>query len=99
MKIDNTQLNPITSTAGNLQTNAEKNGAVAKVESGATDKVSLSSKFQDLKSLGSEVGESATFDAKKVEAIKASVADGSFKVDAAKIADGLINNTKDFLSK
>ena len=38
------------------------------------------------------------YDAEKVEAIKSAIANGQFKVDSEKVADGLINSVKDLLS-
>jgi negative regulator of flagellin synthesis FlgM len=42
-------------------------------------------------------GAEGPFDAKKVEAIKAQMADGSFKVDSTKVADKLIANAMDLM--
>ncbi|KPF68637.1 hypothetical protein IP84_08210 [beta proteobacterium AAP99] len=42
-------------------------------------------------------GAEGPFDAKKVEAIKAQIADGSFKVDSTKVADKLIANAMDLM--
>lgn len=39
------------------------------------------------------------FDAAKVEAIKAAIADGSFKVDTAKVADKLIASVGELLAR
>ncbi len=40
-----------------------------------------------------------TFDAKRVEAMKAAIADGSFKVDAAVVADKVIASNLEALSR
>lgn len=40
-----------------------------------------------------------TFDAAKVERIAAAIRDGSFKIDAEKIADKLIANSQDLLKR
>jgi len=44
-------------------------------------------------------GSSAEFDAEKVARIAQAIADGSFKVDHAAIADKLIANAKELLTK
>ena len=62
---------------------AEQNSAV-----GTTS----STKSSQLKALEAAVAASPAFDAGKVEDIKSAIASGSFTVDAAKVADGLISN-------
>lgn len=58
------------------------------------ENVRLSSQGKALASVGNSV-----FDAKKVEQIKAAIASGTFKVDAGKIADGLIDSVREFAPK
>jgi negative regulator of flagellin synthesis FlgM len=68
---------------------ADKTGAAG----AASDSVRLSSQAQALSASASN----GVFDAKKVEEIKAAIANGTFQVDASKIADGLIDSVKDFV--
>jgi negative regulator of flagellin synthesis FlgM len=84
MKIENTQVNSTALTQATAATQAEKNAPAIKLEKSGTEK---------------DAAKGEAFDAEKVAAIKAAIAEGSFKVDVAKAADGLINATKDFLSK
>ena len=42
-------------------------------------------------------GNGAVFDTKKVERLKLAIADGQFQVDAEKVADGLLESTRDLL--
>lgn len=70
---------------------ADKAGAVA----AGSDNVRLSSQAKALSSTST----GGVFDTKKVEAIKAAIANGEFQVDAAKIADGLIDSVKDMIQK
>lgn len=69
---------------------AEKTGAAANA-----DNVRLST---DARELAASNGR-GVFDAKKVAEIKAAIADGSFKVDASKVADGLIDSVKELTPK
>lgn len=71
---------------------ADKAGAVgqAPAESGT---VHLSSKLESLAQLGGN----SVFDAKKVEEIKAAIAEGRFQVDAEKVANGLLDTVNDLI--
>ena len=64
----------------------------------SAENVTLSPLSVQLKSLEKKVEASSVFDAEKVEAIKSAIANGQFKVDSEKVADGLINSVKDLLS-
>lgn len=70
---------------------AEKAGTVnnAPAESGS---VHLSSKLQSLTQ-----GSNGVFDAKKVEEIKAAIAEGRFQVDPEKVANGLLDTVSDLI--
>lgn len=70
---------------------ADKAGAVA----AGADNVRLSSQAKTLASTST----GGVFDAKKVEEIKAAIAGGQFQVDAARIADGLIDSVRDMIQK
>ncbi len=77
-------------TAGNAQT--------SQLEAKSAESVTLSPLSAQLKSLEKKVEASSVFDTEKVEAIKSAIANGQFKVDSEKVADGLINSVKDLLS-
>lgn len=60
-----------------------------------SDNVTLSSQAQ---ALGVQVSNTGTFDAKKVDEIKAAIAGGQFQVSAERVADGLMSTVKDLIS-
>jgi negative regulator of flagellin synthesis FlgM len=86
------------SGAGKLGPANSKNGQVSQVDAKTSESVTLSPLSAQLKSLEEKVSASSVFDAEKVDAIKSAIANGHFKVDSEKVADGLINSVKDFLS-
>lgn len=69
----------------------EKNG----VEKSVSDNVTLSPRAQ---ALGAQTSGDQVFDAIKVEQIKAAIANGTFQINPARVADGLIESVKDLLS-
>jgi negative regulator of flagellin synthesis FlgM len=73
---------------------AEKAAPSAPAQAPATDSVHLSSQLQSLSQVG---GSSAPFDAKKVEEIKAAIAEGRFQVDPEKVANGLLDTVTDLI--
>jgi negative regulator of flagellin synthesis FlgM len=69
--------------------------AAATTNPAATDSVRLSPQGQAM--AGAVGGSAQVFDAKKVERIKLAIADGQFKVDSEKVADGLLETVRDLL--
>ncbi|OON61003.1 flagellar biosynthesis anti-sigma factor FlgM [Massilia sp. KIM] len=98
MKINDTLkgnpgLQPTTTPAGNAR-GADKTTTAAPTPA-QTDSVRLSSAGQ---AMASAVGGSnGVFDTKKVERIKAAIADGQFQVNSEKVADGLLETVRDLL--
>ncbi|PKO53736.1 MAG: flagellar biosynthesis anti-sigma factor FlgM [Betaproteobacteria bacterium HGW-Betaproteobacteria-2] len=98
MKIDDAlKVNPGLAT-GNTDAKTAKSTETAKTEQGTSEKVTLSSRSSELQSLETKTVSEEAYDAGKVEAIKAAILDGQFKIDSGKVADGLINTVKDLLS-
>jgi negative regulator of flagellin synthesis FlgM len=71
---------------------ADKSGTVAKAPA-QSDSVHLSSTVQSL----TQASSNGVFDAKKVEEIKAAIANGTFKVDPEKVANGLLDTVNDLI--
>lgn len=61
-----------------------------------TDTVALSATSQQL-AAGDVGGASGTFDAEKVASVRAAIAAGTFRVDAQRVADRMIENTAGLL--
>lgn len=99
MKIDDAlKVNPGLA-AGNTESKAAKSGETAKTTQHTTsEKVTLSARSSELHALESSVVATDAFDAGKVEAIKHAILNGQFKIDPARVADGLIDTVKDLLS-
>ena len=106
MKVDSSPDSYIGSVAGGPNKAAEKPSAGAEAaaasaaqarpaQPGVTVSLSASaaSALQGAGSGGSEV-----FNSEKVEAMKAAIADGSFKVNAEAIADKMLSNAAEMLS-
>lgn len=68
-------------------------------ESGAETHVEFSAMSARLQALGAAGGAGAVVDAKRVAEIKAAIAEGRFKVDPERIADGLLNSVRQLLGK
>lgn len=85
----------ITDKAG-VKTNkkSEQSSTTAPV----SENVTLSTLASQMKSLEAKIAGADVFETAKVDAIKSAIASGQFKVDAEKIADGLVSSVKDFLN-
>ena len=60
--------------------------------------VTLSARSAQLQMLEAKVATSKVFDTEKVDAIKAAIAKGQFKVDSDKVADGLLDTVRGLLT-
>ena len=95
MKINDTlKSNPGLQPTNTGASNARGADKAASATPAATDSVRLSSQGQALASTGSA---NQVFDTKKVERIKMAIADGQFKVNSEKVADGLLETVRDLL--
>ncbi len=96
MKIDNsikkTAGQPIGAAETRSGKGAEKSALVGKTTASPTQQgVRVSSQLQAL------AGSDGVFDAQKVAEIKAAIAEGHFKVDPEKVANGLLDTVKDLI--
>jgi negative regulator of flagellin synthesis FlgM len=80
-----------------LQTSATRKTGSVKAQD-AIGGVQQTSSTVSLSSMSSlHAAKSSDIDTAKVEAIKASLRDGSYKIDSGKIADGIIGTARDLL--
>jgi negative regulator of flagellin synthesis FlgM len=93
MKIDSSNANSLAV----LQTTAPR--AAGKVEAQSTvQQTSAASSTVSLSSMSAlHTASTSDIDTAKVEAIKAALRDGSYKIDSGKIADGMIGTARDLL--
>ncbi|WP_019141196.1 flagellar biosynthesis anti-sigma factor FlgM [Noviherbaspirillum massiliense] len=95
MKIDDSIKKAAGLSVGTTSTrsskSADKAGAVSQP---ASDSVKLSPQLQ---ALSGQLADTTVFDSKKVEEIKAAIAEGRFQVDPEKVANGLLDTVTDLL--
>lgn len=98
MNVNDISKKTLTTPADAAAVQSRSNGRAAKTgqmtETSSTDQVQLSSRYQ---TLGNKVTGSDGFDAAKVEQIKAAIANGEFRINPEKIADGLITSIQEFM--
>ncbi len=96
MKID-----PTVKTIAPTLVGEERNRALkqAPAQSGGEpgSSVQLSSLSSQLREIEANLDAGKAVDGKRVAEIKRSIADGTFEIDSGKVADRLIENTRDFL--
>lgn len=94
-KIDNiaSQLLTRSPGAGNgsARVDGESSGSGDVKAPAAVDSVKLSKDASNLQQLENRVRDASGIDTKRVEAVKAAIANGTYNIDAKATADGLIN--------
>lgn len=97
MKIDNS-VQPTPSGRGAAAARAAPNAAI-KPDAGVAA-TPLPSNIVQLGEVAAKVQESsATFNTERVAEIKKAISEGRFKVDAGKIADGLVTSVREMLNR
>lgn len=97
MKIDSSAGKNIASTAA-AEPRPRTAAATPTQVASSSEKVELSSMSSSLAKAERAIAESPVVDSKRVAEIKQAIADGRFKVDTDRIADGLINSVRDMLA-
>jgi negative regulator of flagellin synthesis FlgM len=93
MKIEGTPKS-VGGTVGDVKARATREQSAAKVDTAGTSKVELSG----LSQLGGELASVPEIDSAKVGELKQAIAEGRFKVNPDKVADGLIDSVRQMLS-
>ncbi|HQZ03252.1 MAG TPA: flagellar biosynthesis anti-sigma factor FlgM [Thauera sp.] len=68
------------------------------ISASSGDKVQLSSLSASLQKAEAAIAEAPVVDTQRVEEIKAAIANGEFKIDADRIAEGLISSVREMLA-
>lgn len=103
MKLDDSLIKSSSLVGVATPTEIEKNNTTSKQSKVGSsnpyaDKVTFSTQLSKMQAIQSDLKSSEpSFDAQKVAAIRAAIENGTFKIDASKIADGLISSTHGFL--
>lgn len=99
VKIDD----PIKKTAslinGQTMARAEKNNTSNTISTKSSGTVHLTALSSQLHALEGQLSSNNAFDSKKVEEIKLAIANGTFKINSDKVADGLIDTVRDMLHR
>lgn len=100
MKIENSGKPVATSAANEARNRAAIAGQKASTTvAAASDKVELSSLSSSLQKAEAAMADTPAIDQKKVDEIRQAISDGRFKVDANRVADGLIASVREMLGR
>lgn len=102
MKIDNsikkTGSVPVGATEARGSKGADKaGGAAGAAKASSSSSASAQQGVQISSQLQALAGSEGVFDTQKVAEIKAAIAEGKFKVDPEKVANGLLDSVKDLI--
>ena len=97
MKIESSP-KPLVGDPGSVRTNAAKTGSGARSSAAPETDVELSSLSTQLQKIESSQSSAQPVNVERVAEIRQAIAQGDFKIDAGKIADGLIESVRQMLS-
>jgi negative regulator of flagellin synthesis FlgM len=98
VKIENTLNKTAELAPSPLQTRTERSPEKAESANTPSHSVQISSLSTQLQALQNTQSSGTVFASKKVEEIKLAISEGRFRVDAEKVADGLLETVKDLLN-
>lgn len=97
MKIENSSIKPTGAVVSDVKTRPTREGAASAGAAGGS-KVELSSFANHLQQLEQTLAQTPVVDSGKVEEIKTAIAQGQFKVNPEKVADGLLDSVRQMLA-
>ncbi|MFA7269819.1 MAG: flagellar biosynthesis anti-sigma factor FlgM [Sterolibacterium sp.] len=102
MKIDNSvkidsSVKPVVNQTGGVRTSSAKAGVSTRSAASGGAEVALSPLSSRLQQIESSLASSPATNADRVAEIRQAIAQGSFKIDTGKIADGLIESVRQML--
>ncbi|HAF54397.1 MAG TPA: flagellar biosynthesis anti-sigma factor FlgM [Thauera sp.] len=99
MKIESTGKSLAPSAAAEARPRSPANPANTPTSvAGGGEKVQLSSLSSSLQKADTAIAQTPVVDKQRVEEIKQAIANGDFKIDAGRIADGLISSVREMLA-
>ena len=97
MKIDDSIKKTAGLSNGQAIVRAEKNNNTNNINTESSGTVHLSALSSQLHALEKQFSNNNVFNANKVEEIKLAIANGNFKINSDKVADGLFDTVRDLL--
>ncbi len=99
MKIDNSVGSVGGLPSGESRPRPAKSGTSGSATAPSGDKVELSSLSSRMQEVEAALANMPVVDAERVAEIKQAIAEGRFKVDADKVADGLVESVRQMLAQ
>ena len=97
MKIDDSIKKTAGPSNGQAMVRPEKSNNANSISNNSSGTVHLSALSSQLHALGEQLSSNNVFNANKVEEIKLAIANGKFKINSDKVADGLLDTVRDLL--